>query len=189
MEVWFVRDSDDVTFQSSIKVMRRSVKPRVFVLYVGSNPTAGVCFMRNKRKEMGEEAWVEYQKQRKNDNTKAWKARNSQRVTDHRRNTKKKLIEYKGGKCEICGYNKDCPSVYHFHHRDPLEKEFGISGKGNTKKLESLKREADKCQLLCSNCHAEVHELLFKEQREATQKRHEEWLKSSRFKSRNSEKE
>lgn len=37
---------------------------------------------------MGEEAWVEYQKQRKIEKAKAWKARNSQRVIDWRRRSK-----------------------------------------------------------------------------------------------------
>ena len=36
---------------------------------------------------------------------------------------KKKAIEYKGGKCSSCGYNK-CPDVLEFHHRDPKQKEF-----------------------------------------------------------------
>jgi hypothetical protein len=34
------------------------------------------------------------------------------------RKTKEKLIEYKGGKCQICGYNK-CTSALEFHHLDP----------------------------------------------------------------------
>lgn len=29
--------------------------------------------------------------------------------------TKEKLIEYKGGKCQVCGYNK-CASALEFHH-------------------------------------------------------------------------
>lgn len=32
--------------------------------------------------------------------------------------TKEKLIEYKGGKCQVCGYNK-CASALEFHHLDP----------------------------------------------------------------------
>lgn len=34
------------------------------------------------------------------------------------RKIKEKLIEYKGGKCQICGYNK-CTSALEFHHLDP----------------------------------------------------------------------
>lgn len=44
-----------------------------------------------------------------------------------------------------------------FHHRDAAEKDFGISYKGHTKALERLKKEVDKCILLCANCHREEH--------------------------------
>ena len=69
------------------------------------------------------------------------------------------LVDYKGGKCEICGYNK-CLGALEFHHLNPEEKEFTISKKNvnnNTIKIEDLKREADKCILVCANCHAELH--------------------------------
>jgi hypothetical protein len=75
-----------------------------------------------------------------------------------RRKAKQKLIDYKGGKCQICGYSKNCPSAYDFHHRNPEEKEFGIGGHKVTLSWEKLKKEVDKCDLLCKNCHAEVHE-------------------------------
>lgn len=65
------------------------------------------------------------------------------------------LIKYKGGKCEICGYDKDVPRVYHFHHRNPAEKDFSISQ--SSLSFDKLKLEVDKCDLLCANCHAEVH--------------------------------
>ena len=69
--------------------------------------------------------------------------------------TKAKAIEYKGGKCIVCGYNKT-PRALHFHHLDPSQKDFGISG--STKSFEKLKPELDKCVLLCANCHSEVHD-------------------------------
>lgn len=129
-----------------------------------------------RRKEMGEEAWAEYQKKRKINKVKNWRSRNVQKVVDWRRRAKQRLIAYKGGKCEICGYDKDCPSSFHFHHKNPSEKSFGIGSKGITRKLEVLKQEVDKCQLLCANCHAEVHEILYSKQRAETKLRHEEWL-------------
>ncbi len=78
-------------------------------------------------------------------------------VANQRRRVKKKLIEYKGGKCEKCGYNK-CVSALEFHHLDPSKKDFGIGGKGNTRKLELMIKEVDKCILVCSNCHREIHD-------------------------------
>lgn len=78
----------------------------------------------------------------------------SKDVIDWRKRTKLKLIEYKGGKCEICGYNK-CEAVLQFHHINPKEKDFSISGKSWS--FEKLKQEVDKCMLLCANCHTEKH--------------------------------
>ena len=78
----------------------------------------------------------------------------SQAVVDWRKRTKLKLIEYKGGKCEICGYNK-CIAALEFHHLDPNEKDFTISG--SSKSFEHLKEEVDKCILVCANCHRELH--------------------------------
>ncbi len=72
-----------------------------------------------------------------------------------RRHNKKKLaIEYKGGKCIICGYSK-CFQALSFHHLDPKNKHFTISGK-HCLSFEKLKIELDKCVLLCANCHMEI---------------------------------
>jgi len=65
------------------------------------------------------------------------------------------LIADRGGCCERCGYNK-CNAALQWHHLDPTQKEFGISGKRGAP-VEQLKKEIDKCTLLCANCHAEVH--------------------------------
>lgn len=79
----------------------------------------------------------------------------SKNVVNWRKDKKIKLIEYKGGCCEMCGYNK-CVSALDFHHKDPKEKDFAISGKSYS--FERLKKEVDKCILVCRNCHAEIHE-------------------------------
>lgn len=71
-------------------------------------------------------------------------------------NAKKKAVQYKGGKCELCGYDK-CLAALDFHHKNPEEKEFGIATKGMTRSWEKLKKELDKCIMLCSNCHRELH--------------------------------
>lgn len=71
--------------------------------------------------------------------------------------SKKSFVDYKGGKCEKCGYNK-CLGALHFHHKNPSEKLFGISDKERANRsVEEVFRELDKCALLCANCHAEVH--------------------------------
>ena len=69
---------------------------------------------------------------------------------------KEELIAYKGGKCEICGYNK-CIAALEFHHINPEEKDFAISNSNIYKNIEALKQEIDKCMLVCANCHRELH--------------------------------
>ena len=70
---------------------------------------------------------------------------------------KLQLIENKGNKCERCGYNKNIAAL-DFHHIDPLDKEFSLDKRtlGNTS-MERILQEADKCILLCANCHREEH--------------------------------
>lgn len=68
---------------------------------------------------------------------------------------KKEAVEYKGGKCIICGYNKNISALV-FHHRDPSQKEFDW----NRLRLRSKKTilmELDKCDLYCCRCHTELH--------------------------------
>lgn len=82
----------------------------------------------------------------------------SQAVTIKRRAIKTALINYKGGKCCRCGYNK-CARALEFHHLDASQKDFGVS-RNLAKDMNKLKQEVDKCILVCSNCHAEIHEEL-----------------------------
>lgn len=77
-------------------------------------------------------------------------------VTKRRQDVKRLLVEYKGGRCERCGYEGH-QAVYDFHHTDPDEKEFMIGCNSAHRALATLKGEADKCMLLCSNCHREKH--------------------------------
>lgn len=66
------------------------------------------------------------------------------------------VVKYKGNKCIICGYNK-CIEALDLHHIDKTQKKFGIAGQGLTRSWESVKKEADKCILICANCHRELH--------------------------------
>jgi len=76
------------------------------------------------------------------------------RVAEVRRKSKRKAVEHMGGKCVLCGYNK-CVDAMHFHHLDPITKDFQISG--NTISFDKMKEELKKCILVCANCHAELH--------------------------------
>jgi len=76
-------------------------------------------------------------------------------VSAWRRRVKRKLIERAGGCCVLCGYDRH-PAALHFHHVDPSTKSFVLSRQGVTRSFSEAVAEADKCVLLCGNCHAEV---------------------------------
>jgi hypothetical protein len=79
----------------------------------------------------------------------------SQAVTRARRRVKARLVSETGGACVLCGYDR-CASALHFHHLEPDAKRFSVGGQGLTRAIATLQEEANKCVLLCSNCHAEV---------------------------------
>lgn len=72
-----------------------------------------------------------------------------------RHRLKRILVEEAGGQCILCGYSR-CVRALEFHHLDPETKQFELGYRGCTRSLVSLRAEASKCALLCSNCHAEV---------------------------------
>ena len=77
---------------------------------------------------------------------------------ERRERIKKELLKRSGGKCSACGYSKS-QSALCFHHRNPENKEFSISGVRLTlMKRTILESEADKCDVYCLNCHSEVHD-------------------------------
>lgn len=65
---------------------------------------------------------------------------------------KQKAVDYKGGVCKLCGYDK-CIAALDFHHPDPTVKE----GLKSHRTFERNRTELDKCVLLCCRCHREIH--------------------------------
>lgn len=88
------------------------------------------------------------------------RSKNYTHVKTFRKKNKERAIEYKGGKCVVCGYNRSITAM-EFHHLDPTQKDFGISSNSN-RAWDKIKEELDKCVLICSNCHREVHEGIIK---------------------------
>lgn len=67
------------------------------------------------------------------------------------------FINLKGGKCLICGYNKNNAALS-FHHTEDNDKEFKLSIREcSNNSIETLLKELEKCILLCANCHMELH--------------------------------
>ncbi len=98
--------------------------------------------------------WYSANKETDHAASKRWRLANSDRVrkrnTNWWRERKHELVVYKGGRCVDCdGIFPDC--CYDFDHRDPNEKSFTISE--TNRPMEELKAEADKCDLVCANCH------------------------------------
>ena len=90
----------------------------------------------------------DYDKDKQNALNNKTKQRNRKFVNDYK---------LKNG-CKICGYNKSSSSL-HFHHRDPSTKIDAVARLSNwSYGLDTIKEEMDKCDLLCANCHGELHE-------------------------------
>ena len=94
------------------------------------------------------ETWNAYQRKYRREHSEIYRSKDRQ--------AKQKCVDYKGGRCAICGYNK-CLAALDFHHINPNEKETAIAGIFSLKQWEYVKQELDKCICVCSNCHRELH--------------------------------
>lgn len=77
------------------------------------------------------------------------------RSHERQKQIKRLCVEYKGGRCSRCGYDR-CLQALEFHHIGSESKEREISGM-KSRSFERLKPELDKCILVCANCHREIH--------------------------------
>lgn len=68
---------------------------------------------------------------------------------------KLRLIKAKGGACSRCGYNRNYAALC-FHHRN--DKSFKLDARSlSNRSWQTIQLEAEKCDLLCHNCHMEIH--------------------------------
>ena len=82
------------------------------------------------------------------------------RKQDRKRGLRRgKVIDWRGGKCEICGYKHDGENgfLFDFHHKDPEQMKFGINSSAMRKKTKDLLPEIDKCIMVCCMCHRKIH--------------------------------
>jgi hypothetical protein len=74
---------------------------------------------------------------------------------------KRRLVEQAGGKCVRCGYSEFISGLDFHHALGKKEAEISdmllkaISRDGN--RLDAVFKEAQKCVLLCRNCHSALH--------------------------------
>lgn len=67
------------------------------------------------------------------------------------------LRDYKVARgCAICGERRG--PCLDFHHRDPTVKEGNLSVMTGRWSLARLQAEAEKCMVVCANCHRVLHE-------------------------------
>lgn len=106
-------------------------------------------------RECGETDPAKFYKSKKHScRTICWKCKikkNNDKIKGYR----KAAVDYKGGQCSVCSYSR-CLAALEFHHlvageKDPKWKTLRRCN------LDTMKRELDKCVLVCSNCHREIH--------------------------------
>lgn len=81
---------------------------------------------------------------------------NAKNVVERMQQAKLKIVNLKGGCCQICSF-KEYLGALEFHHVDPKTKDMGISRLAVDKITPKLLNEINKCVLVCSNCHRMIH--------------------------------
>ena len=68
-----------------------------------------------------------------------------------------KLVKIFNGCCCKCGYNKNYAAL-EFHHKNPDDKKFQLDLRSlSNRSWDVIVEESKKCELVCSNCHREIH--------------------------------
>lgn len=99
----------------------------------------------------------------RNDKIKARRIEVTQQRLKAKYKIKRKCIEYLGGKCVNCAYDK-CEKALTFHHIDPKQKVSDVCSLLD-RKWELVRAELDKCILLCFNCHMEKEAEIYEHKR------------------------
>ena len=67
------------------------------------------------------------------------------------------FMEQRGACCGMCSYDRNSAALA-WHHRDPALKSFSLDLRSlSNRSQREIFAEMAKCDLLCANCHAEVH--------------------------------
>jgi hypothetical protein len=100
--------------------------------------------------------WVVFHLYGAGDRGQRWRCKRcvGEAVTRRHQKVKRILVAEAGGCCAVCGYDR-CVVNLHFHHVVPAEKSFGVTV-ASGKSLDAYRAEAQKCVLVCANCHGEI---------------------------------
>ncbi len=77
------------------------------------------------------------------------KQQHCKEVNQKRREQKQKLVDILGGKCVDCGYDEFLDALEFDHLKDKTAQMARLIGKSWERALE----EAQKCEVVCANCH------------------------------------
>lgn len=89
-------------------------------------------------------------------NKNKYKARAKVSNKKARKKNKHLVNTYKLNKgCSVCGYNK-CYAALDFHHVDEKKENISIMAR-QSYSWNNIQKEIDKCIVICSNCHRELH--------------------------------
>ncbi len=83
------------------------------------------------------------------------------RKNKYKKNYYEHILKIKGSCCCDCGHKFDYDTdrgLYHFHHIDPTTKQYNISHMVRSGlSVDRIKKELEKCVLLCKPCHIKRH--------------------------------
>lgn len=100
------------------------------------------------------EGTVPYNKGKHNPLSKSYsKEYISKKAADLLKERRREIIRIKGNKCAKCQLKNIPIAAYELHHRDPSEKD----KKSMRGSLVKMLKEAEKCDLVCANCHNIIH--------------------------------
>lgn len=115
----------------------------------------------NKHKIRGTQTYCsDCSKQRDREDYQQNKNNRKYKVRENNKRYRKEASVYinevkKSSKCCVC--NENCWVCLDFHHLED-DKEFNIAdGLRKNKTINKIKKEIDKCVVLCSNCHRKLH--------------------------------
>lgn len=113
----------------------------------GSRANGEVCCIK-----CGEVDTDKFYKRKNRPSSRCKRCHNASQIERYKKN-KRLAIDYKGGKCSRCGYCK-CQAGLDFHHEGDKDPNWKRMRAWN---FEKIRKELDKCSLVCRNCHAEIH--------------------------------
>jgi hypothetical protein len=118
------------------------------------------CFARNPQKKDGlnykcKECQNKYIKEHYKNNKYYYVKKAKENKTKTKKIISQIKSEIKSGGCCICGESH--PATLDFHHKNKDDKLFTIGQNKLHYGVETVKKELDKCIVLCSNCHRKLH--------------------------------